>query len=148
MLGALAVVFPEEVAGGGGGGNHGLKNGCAAGAAGGLPGAAVDPLPWFCAEEGRPGAGKEFWGLSPRIMLDIWSIHRRDSGFDLYAYELIGYNGKSFDIHHLAEALALKNLPNLWSHGLQLWACCDNLLQDIGIRHHTGHLLEELWIVE
>lgn len=136
-------------AGGGGGGNQGLKNGCA-GAAGGLPalvGAA--PAPGWVAVEGRPGAGKEPWASPPRIMFDICSIHRSDSGLDLIAR--MSQQMKQLecdDLHHLAEPFALEYLADLWAHGLQLRTRSDDLLQNSRIRHDTGHLLDELRVLE
>ena len=81
---AVLPVAPGVAEAGGGGGNQGLKNGAGAGAADGEAGVGV-PCPWGCAVEGRPGAGNELPAppAPPRIMLDIWSIIRSDSGLDL-----------------------------------------------------------------
>ena len=80
---AVLPVAPGVVEAGGGGGNQGLNNGGAAGAADGEAGV---PCPSGCAVEGRPGAGNELPAppAPPRIMFDIWSIIRSDSGLDLY----------------------------------------------------------------
>lgn len=80
---ALAAFAPEvPPAATGGGGKNGLKKGRGGGAAE-LPVAAPCEAP--AAVEGSPGAGNPAISppAPPRIMFDICSIIRSDSGFEL-----------------------------------------------------------------
>jgi hypothetical protein len=52
------------------------------------------------------------------------------------------------DVQNLSELWTLEHLAHLWCEGLHIGVHGDELLHDGRIRHHGGHLLEELWVVE
>lgn len=120
----------------------------------GSPGAGKDPAPPApppnIPAPPIPGGAKP----ASRSMDDIWIIERRVSGFDLCVGESVectneiqGGQGEEMsreDGHHLSESLALQHFARLRAHGAQLWVGGDDLVEDRGVGHDGGHLLEEL----
>jgi hypothetical protein len=108
----------------------------------------LDVVPGAGKPPGLPGAGNPPAtpnGLLPpippsRIIEDICSIIRRDSGLDL-ASLLNQDDGqplrKTDDAHQLPESFALGDLSDLGAHSCKLGILCHNLVKNCWIGHGT-----------